>query len=57
MLKMEKNWEKSTKVFGDRLVFDDGLVYLTSIPKGYLNMSPPIPKAQVTPSYGVIINW
>jgi hypothetical protein len=27
--KMEKNWEKSAKMFGDRLVFDDGPTYPT----------------------------
>jgi hypothetical protein len=26
-LKMEKNWERSAKVFGDRLVVSDGPVY------------------------------
>jgi hypothetical protein len=27
---MEKNWERFAKVFGDRLMFDDELVYSKS---------------------------
>jgi hypothetical protein len=28
---MKKNWERSAKVFDDKLMFDDGLVYSTFI--------------------------
>jgi hypothetical protein len=31
-LKMQKNWERTAEVFGDKLVFDDGPVYFTYMP-------------------------
>jgi hypothetical protein len=34
-LKMEKNWERSAKVFDDRLVFGDGPVY----PRWFLDVT------------------